>query len=85
MFKGEVGGCLGETSALALLIGGIYLLIRRTINLHIPLAVLVSVLAFAGAGYLINSDAYIQPMSHLLSGGMLLCIFFIATGFSRPI
>jgi len=42
---GEVGGCLGETSAIALLIGGVYLLIRKTITLHIPFAVLVSAFA----------------------------------------
>jgi electron transport complex protein RnfD len=41
-FTGEIGGCLGETSALALLLGGLYLLIRRTINPHIPLAVAIS-------------------------------------------
>ena len=76
---GEVGGCLGETSAIALLIGGLYLLIRRTINFHIPLAVLVSAFVFAGISYLINSDAYVQPWFHLSSGGMLLCAFFIAT------
>ncbi len=78
-FTGEVGGCLGETSALALLIGGVYLLIRRTINFHIPLAVLASAFVFAGVGYLINSDAYISPVVHLTSGGMLICAFFIAT------
>jgi len=78
-FTGEIGGCLGETSALALLLGGIYLLIRRTINFHIPLAVLVSVFIFAGAGYLINSDAYISPLVHLTSGGVLLGALFIAT------
>jgi electron transport complex protein RnfD len=79
MFTGEIGGCLGETSALALLLGGTYLLIRRTINLHIPLAVLASALVFATIGWLINPDAYISPLSHLLSGGMLLGAFFIAT------
>ncbi|MHC4544409.1 MAG: RnfABCDGE type electron transport complex subunit D [Planctomycetota bacterium] len=78
-FTGEVGGCLGETSAIALLIGGLYLLIRRTINFHIPLAVLASTFVFAGAVYLINPEAYIQPHAHLFSGGMLLCAFFIAT------
>jgi len=78
-FTGEVGGCLGETSALALLIGGIYLLIRRTINFHIPLAVLVSAFVFASIAYLINSDAYVSPLVHLTTGGMLLCAFFIAT------
>jgi electron transport complex protein RnfD len=76
---GEVGGCLGETSTLALLLGGLYLLIRRTINLHIPLAVLLSASMFAGIAYLINPDAYISPLTHLTTGGMLICAFFIAT------
>lgn len=78
-FTGEVGGCLGETSALALLLGGIYLLIRRTISFHIPLAVLLSAFVFATVGHLINPDAYISPLAHLTSGGLLLCAFFIAT------
>jgi electron transport complex protein RnfD len=78
-FTGEVGGCLGETSAIALIIGGIYLLIRRTISFHIPLAVMVSVFAFAGAAYLINPDAYASPVFHLCAGGLLIGAFFIAT------
>jgi electron transport complex protein RnfD len=76
---GDIGGCLGETSAIALLIGGIYLLIRRTISFHIPLAVLLSAFVFAGIAYLIDRDAYMEPLFHLTSGGMLLCTFFIAT------
>jgi electron transport complex protein RnfD len=76
---GEVGGCLGETSALALIIGGIYLLVKRTINFHIPLAVLLSAFAFAALAYLINKEAYISPLAHLTGGGMLICAFFIAT------
>ena len=79
MFTGKIGGCLGETSALALLLGGIYLLIRRTINFHIPLAVLLSAFVFATIAYLINSDAYISPLLHLCSGGLLIGAFFIAT------
>jgi len=78
-FTGEIGGCLGETSALALLIGGAYLLIRRTITYHIPLAVLCSAFVFAAIGYLVNPDAYVSPLVHLTTGGMLLCAFFIAT------
>jgi len=54
LFFGNVGGCIGETSALALLIGGIYLLIRRTINIHIPLAVLLSAFVFALLAYIIE-------------------------------
>ena len=76
---GNVGGCLGETSTLALLLGGIYLLIRKTITPHIPLAVLISTFVFAGIAYLINPDSYVSPVMHLTSGGMLLCAFFIAT------
>lgn len=79
MFKGETGGCLGETSALALIIGGLYLLIRRTINLHIPLAVIASASVFGGIMYLINPEAYISPPSHVYSGGLLIGAFFIAT------
>ncbi len=78
-FTGEVGGSLGETSAIFLLIGGFYLLIRRTINFHIPLAVLVSAFIFGAIAYLIDSYAYVQPLYHLSSGGLLLCAFFIAT------
>jgi len=78
-FTGEVGGSLGETSVIALLIGGLYLLIRRTINFHIPLAVLVSAFAFATIAYWKDSYAYVQPFFHLCSGGLLLCAFFIAT------
>jgi electron transport complex protein RnfD len=76
---GEVGGCLGETSAIALLIGGLYLLIRRTINIHIPFAVIASAFIFAGIFYLSDSEKYVQPVFHLTSGGLLLCAFFIAT------
>jgi electron transport complex protein RnfD len=78
-FLGEVGGCLGETSALALLIGGAYLLIRKTINIHIPLSVILSAFVFASIAWLINPDAYMSPVMHLVSGGLLICALFIAT------
>lgn len=78
-FTGEVGGCLGETSAIALVIGGLYLLIRRTIDPHIPLAVLLSAFIFASIFYLIDADSYVNPFFHLVSGGLLIGAFFIAT------
>ena len=78
-FTGEVGGCLGETSALALIAGAIYLLIRRTISFHIPLAVLLSAFVFGAITYMINSEASISPFTHLFSGGLLMCAFYIAT------
>lgn len=76
---GEVGGCLGETSSIAILLGGLYLLWRKTINFHIPLAVLASALVFGGVAYLINPETYVQPFFHLTSGAMLFGAFFIAT------
>lgn len=79
MLTGTTGGCLGETSAIALIIGGIYLLIRKTISIHIPLAVLLSAFVFGTIAYLINPQAYMSPLTHLTAGGMLICAFFIAT------
>jgi len=76
---GEEAGCLGETSAIALLLGGIYLVVRKIIGVHIPLAVLTSAFAFGGIAYVINPDAYVQPFYHLTSGALLLGAFFIAT------
>jgi len=78
-FTGEVGGCLGETSVIALLIGGLYLLIKRTISYHITLAVLAAAFVFAGIAYLIDSFVYVPPFFHLTSGGLFFCAFFIAT------
>jgi len=78
-FTGEIGGCLGETSALALIAGGIYLLLRRTISFHIPAAVLLSAFVFGSITYFINPEAAILPWAHLSMGGMLICAFFIAT------
>ncbi len=79
IFLGNVGGCLGETSALALLIGGIYLLIRKTITIHIPAAVLISAFVFSSITYLVDSDYYVSPLYHLSSGGLFIGAFFIAT------
>lgn len=79
MCLGETAGCLGETSTLALLIGGIYLLIRKTITFHIPLAVIVGALIYAVIGYALNSETFVNPLIHLVGGGLIMCAFFIAT------
>jgi len=76
---GNTPGSLGETSVIAALLGGAYLLIRRTIDPHIPIAVLLAAFVFAGIAWLINSDAYVQPFYHLTSGALLFGAFFIAT------
>lgn len=79
MCLGETAGCLGETSMVALLIGGVYLLIRKTISCHIPAAVLLGVAGFAFVGYLINAERFVSPFLHLAGGGVMICAFFIAT------
>lgn len=78
-FWGNVGGCLGETSALALLIGGGYLLVRRTITWHTPAAALGSAALIAVLYWLIKPHTAVNPLLHLTSGGLLIGAFFIAT------
>jgi electron transport complex protein RnfD len=79
LFLGNVGGCLGETSALALILGGLYLLSRRVIDWRIPVGVLLSLAAFTGAFWLANPGKYASPLFHILAGGLLIGAFFMAT------
>ena len=72
-------GCIGEVSALALLLGGAYLLYRRCITWHIPLAYIGTVAAFAALLHLLNPDTNMPVMFHLLSGGLMLGAIFMAT------
>jgi electron transport complex protein RnfD len=78
-FVGQVGGCLGETSALAMLIGGAFLLLRGTISWHIPVSALVAAAVCAAIGFFINPVRFMSPDLHILTGGLLMGVFFIAT------
>ena len=75
LFLGNHGGALGETCALAILIGGIYLLCRRVISWHIPVA-------FIGTAALLGAVAKHNALEYILSGGILLGAFFMATDYS---
>lgn len=79
LFVGNVGGSLGETSALAILIGGVWMLVRRTITWHIPAGVIAGALAFAVPAWLIAPDTVAPPGVHILGGAMLFGAFIIAT------
>ena len=79
MFMGNMGGSLGEISAIALIIGGIFLLVTRVISWHVPVAILGTVAAFTGLLHGINPDLYAGPAFHLLSGGLMLGAIFMAT------
>lgn len=79
MFMGNIGGSLGEVSAIALIIGGMYMLYKKIITWHIPVSFLLSVFIFTGALYLINPEIYIDPLFHLLAGGLMLGAIYMAT------
>jgi len=76
---GNMAGSLGEVSALLLLLGGLYLLWRRIITWHIPVSFIGSVLILATIFWLVDSSKYPDPLFHLLTGGLLLGAFFMAT------
>jgi len=78
-FLGNINGCVGETSALALLIGAAYLLARKVITWHIPVAYLLTVLAYAAVLRLTAPSTSLPPLAHLFSGGLMLGAFFMAT------
>jgi electron transport complex protein RnfD len=78
LFVGQVNGSLGETSALALLVGGLYLCIRRSASWEIPAGVILSTLVLAG----LANWGGLTPLTafhHMLGGSVLFGAFFIAT------
>ena len=84
MFGGFNSGSMGELSAAALLIGGLYMLWRRVITWHIPVAVLGSMAAFAFIVALMQGggvELYALPLFHLLAGGAMLGAIFMATDY----
>jgi len=76
---GNQGGSLGEVSAIALLIGALYMFYKKIITWHIPVSYILSVVVFAGIFWLINPERYLDPLFHLITGGMMLGIFYMAT------
>lgn len=81
MLIGNTGGCIGEVSALLILAGGIYLLCRRVITWHIPVAFIgtMAVLTFVFSK---NADSLNFMLGELLSGGLMLGAVFMATDYA---
>jgi electron transport complex protein RnfD len=79
MLFGFTAGSLGEISGLALLLGGLYLIIRKVISWHIPVILLVTMAFMTGIFWFINPEQYANPLIHILSGGAILGAFFMAT------
>jgi electron transport complex protein RnfD len=78
LFLGSSAGSIGETSALLILLGGIYLAVRKMMDWRIPVSVLLSAFVFSGILYLFNSE-FPTPWFMLLSGGMMLGAVFMAS------
>ncbi len=86
LFFGDVGGCIGETSALMILIGALYMFYKKIITWHIPFSYIGSLFllgwVFGGQGSVLSGD----PLFYILSGGVFLGAFFMATDMvSSPI
>ncbi len=75
MFLGNTGGCMGETCALALILGGVYLLARRVITWHTPVA-------FLGTVAVMSLVCGQDVLAQLLSGGLMIAAFFMATDYA---
>lgn len=76
---GNMAGSLGEISALALIIGGLFMLVRKIITWHIPVSVMLSAAIFSGIFWLIDPAKFADPIFHLITGGLILGAFFMAT------
>lgn len=79
MLLGNIGGSLGEISALMLILGGLYMLFKKVITWHIPVSVIASVGVIAAIFWLADPQSYVNPVYHLLTGGLMLGAIFMAT------
>lgn len=81
LFLGNQPGCIGEISALALLLGGLVLLLMGYITWHIPLAYLFTVALIASITHAIDPGRYAGPLFHWFTGGLMIGAFFMATDY----
>ncbi len=79
IFIGQTGGCIGEISALALLIGGAFLLWRKIIPWIIPFTFIATTFVVTGVFWMFHPHQYLNPLYHVFSGGLLLGAIFMAT------
>jgi len=82
MLLGQHGGSIGEVSALALILGFIYMLWKKIITWEIPVFTILTVVVFTGILHLVNPMEFADPAIHVLSGGLLLGAIFMATDYA---
>lgn len=78
-FIGNIGGCIGETSTLAILIGGVFLLARGIIRWQVPVAYLATVYVIAMIAHAVNPETEPTAFFHIVTGGLMIGAFFKAT------
>ena len=76
---GKIGGSLGETSGVLLLLGGIYLWLRRDLDWRIPVSILLTVMAFSAVLMVFDAERFPDPLFSVFSGGLLLGAIYMAT------
>ena len=81
LFIGANGGCIGEVSAAALILGLLYMLWKKIITWHIPVSIIATVFVFSGLMHWVNPEMYAGSVYHLLSGGLMLGAIFMATDY----
>lgn len=81
MLFARAGGSAGEASALAIILGFIYLLVRRVIRPHIPVTIILTVAVMTGIFWLMDQSQYTDPLFNILTGGVLLGSVFMATDY----
>src|SRR5690554_2263820 len=81
MLFGIETGSVGEMSAIAILLGLIYMIWKKVITWHIPISILITVALFTGVLYIINPIELYNPIIHLASGGLMLGACFMATDY----
>jgi electron transport complex protein RnfD len=74
-----MSGSLGEISAMAILLGGLYMIFKKIITWQIPTAVLGSMFVLQGILFLVNPEQFINPLFHILTGGAMLGAIYMAT------
>ncbi|MCF7886624.1 MAG: RnfABCDGE type electron transport complex subunit D [Candidatus Marinimicrobia bacterium] len=79
LIMGNVGGCIGETSAIAIILGGVFILVKKYADWRIPVSYLGTVFVLGGIFWLISPANYPDPIFHLFSGGLMIGAFFMAT------
>ena len=81
LLLGRQGGSLGEVSAIALTLGLLFMLFRKIVSWHIPVVTVATVFIFTGIMHWIDPAIYASPVVHVLSGGLFLGAFFMATDY----